>query len=118
MAIVRVRPLDVDIEVHDGESLMEAAERLGYYWPTGCHGMAICTECHIEIESGAQNFAPMEEEERDALRWDFAVDGPGMSRWRLACQARPVGDAVVTKPGVKTRAEYVAQQTWRWGPTM
>ncbi len=46
--VVRVEPLGVSIEVARGETLMAAAERQGYRWPTVCHGQALCTVCFIE----------------------------------------------------------------------
>ena len=36
---------------------MRAAERLGYHWPTLCHGQAECTVCWIEVED-ADAFEP------------------------------------------------------------
>jgi hypothetical protein len=36
--VVRVEPLDID--VRPGESIMAAAQRSGYYWPTHCQAMA------------------------------------------------------------------------------
>jgi hypothetical protein len=38
--VVRVEPLGVDIDVRPGESIMAAAQRGGYYWPTQCHCQA------------------------------------------------------------------------------
>jgi|HubBroStandDraft_6_1064221.scaffolds.fasta_scaffold92359_2 2Fe-2S ferredoxin len=38
--VVRVEPLGVDIDVRPGESIMAAAQRSGYYWPTHCQAMA------------------------------------------------------------------------------
>ena len=42
MRVVRVEPAGVDIPVDDGETLMAAAVRAGYRWPTVCGGQAQC----------------------------------------------------------------------------
>jgi 2Fe-2S ferredoxin len=105
-------PLGVDLDVEAGESLMEAAQRLGYYWPTRCHGRALCTACQVKIASGAENFSAIAEEERDALGLGLAHDGSEGDRLRLACQARPLGDAVVIKDGVRVKGEAKRRVPW------
>ena len=97
---VRVEPAGVTIEVEEGEPLMRAAERLGYTWPTLCHGNAECTVCWIEVTDTAAFDAPTSLEERGLRLFEgrtFFAD----KSIRLACQARPVRDTVVTKRGVK-----------------
>ena len=47
---VHIEPSGVQLDVHRGEPLMRAAERLGYHWPTMCHGQAACTVCWIEVD--------------------------------------------------------------------
>lgn len=95
---VRVLPLDVVLEVEVGETLMEAAWRLDYYWPTACYGAGQCTECRTVIEVGWENFDPPDAYEQGALD-EIAVFAGRTTR--LACQARVRGDAVVTKVGVR-----------------
>jgi ferredoxin, 2Fe-2S len=97
---VRVEPAGVDIDVADGESVMHAAERQGYRWPTVCHGQAICTTCFFEVVSGAEHLAPPEALERAALAQSpltQLADG----EVRLACQARVTGPVTVRKRGVR-----------------
>jgi ferredoxin len=97
---VRVNPIGIDIEVEPGESLMEAAERQGYDWPTICGGVGMCTMCWVRIGAGEENAEPMEQLERDALetyRWNDGKLEPGV---RLGCQLRMTGDATVYKRGV------------------
>jgi ferredoxin, 2Fe-2S len=97
---VNVKPSDVIIEVREGEPLMRAAERLGYHWPTICHGQAECTACWIEIdEPGA--FEVPTPIELDGLRLFEGRSFYAGKNVRLACQARPVCDTVVTKRGVR-----------------
>ena len=40
-------PGEIELEVEDGEALMAAANRAGYYWPTVCAGDAVCTRCFM-----------------------------------------------------------------------
>jgi 2Fe-2S ferredoxin len=101
--VVRVEPLGVDLAVREGETLMHAAQRLGYRWPTMCHGQAACTVCHIVLDGGDDAFEPPRPLERSGLALftgQTFYDGKVL---RLACQARPVTDTTVTKRGVRPR---------------
>ncbi|WP_018506141.1 2Fe-2S iron-sulfur cluster-binding protein [Parafrankia discariae] len=103
--LVRVEPLGADLTPEPGETIIEAAWRLGYHWPTVCHGQASCTVCHVEVLSGAEHLTPADEEERDALENRL----PGARRrdlveLRLACRACATGDVAVRKKGVRRLA--------------
>jgi uncharacterized 2Fe-2S/4Fe-4S cluster protein (DUF4445 family) len=41
MARVTILPVNLEIEVKPGDTLMGAAQGLGFYWPTTCGGEAI-----------------------------------------------------------------------------
>ena len=97
---VRVEPSNVQITVRYGEQLMRAAERLGYYWPTICHGHAECTACWIEVDDD-DAFEPPGSLELKGLTLFEGRSFYAGKKIRLACQARPVGDTVVTKRGVR-----------------
>jgi ferredoxin, 2Fe-2S len=97
---VRVEPLGADVRVGEGERLMAAAERLGYAWPTLCHGQAQCTACWIEVED-PEAFEPPGALEVEGLRLFDGRSFYAGKDVRLACQARPLRDTVVTKRGVK-----------------
>jgi len=101
--LVRVEPVGASIEVRPGETLMAAAERHGYRWPTICHGQAICTACAFVLEGSTDAFEPPEPVELKGLQ-TFAGRTYYHDKYiRLACQARPVSDTVVTKRGVRPR---------------
>ncbi|MGH3595859.1 MAG: 2Fe-2S iron-sulfur cluster-binding protein [Mycobacterium sp.] len=101
MPVVRVEPAGVAIDVADGETLMHAAERLGYRWPTVCHGQAKCTACFVVVEEGGDELDPAGPIELAGLEL-FQGGSPYEGREvRLACQLRPLGDAVVRKRGVR-----------------
>jgi 2Fe-2S ferredoxin len=97
---VTVEPSGVAIHVEDGESLMAAAQRAGYRWPTICHGKAECTVCFV-VAQDPNAFTDPEPVELAGLEM-FAgralYEGKVL---RLACQACPRRDTKVTKRGVK-----------------
>lgn len=97
MPTVRVDPDGIEVTIEPPETLIEAAWRLGYYWPTRCYGQAECTACNIEILEGAEHASPIEAEEAAAL----ASMGTRRRGVRLACRTRFDGDAVVHKRGVR-----------------
>jgi 2Fe-2S ferredoxin len=97
---VRVEPLGADIPVSEGDRLMGAAERLGYRWPTLCHGQAQCTACWIEVEDPEAFEPPATLEVKGLSLFDGRSFDAGKDI-RLACQARPLRDTVVTKRGVR-----------------
>ncbi len=97
---VRVEPSNAQITVRCGEQLMRAAERLGYHWPTICHGQAECTACWIEVDDN-DAFEPPGPRELEALKLFEGRSFYAGKNIRLACQARPVSDTVVTKRGVR-----------------
>jgi ferredoxin, 2Fe-2S len=98
---VRVDPSGASIEVRKGETLMAAAERQGYRWPTVCHGQALCTACSIVLDDNLDAFepaGPLELTGLELLRGRSFYEGKVV---RLACQATVVASAVVTKRGVR-----------------
>jgi 2Fe-2S ferredoxin len=100
MTSVRVEPLGVDLEVEPGESLIEAAWRLGYRWPTTCYGQAECMLCRVEVMAGEEQIEPQGPDEELALRIRLPASArrPGV---RLACRLRLRGEGVmVRKAGV------------------
>ncbi|MCV7127867.1 MULTISPECIES: 2Fe-2S iron-sulfur cluster-binding protein [Mycolicibacterium] len=95
-----VEPRGIVIEVNEGETIMAAAERSGYHWPTLCHGDATCSICWAEVTEGGQNLSAMEDDESATL----GLLSPRLRATRdvrLACRAQVVGDVTVRKPGVR-----------------
>ena len=95
MTKVTVQPDGIEYEAEIGQSIMGAAQKSGYYWPTTCGGNAICTTCMAEVVSGTESLSDMDEIERDTI-----VDERGSSILetpvRLACQATLIADTPVT----------------------
>ncbi len=101
MATLRIQPLDIEIDVADGETIMGAAQARGYYWPTTCGGEGRCTTCACTVISGMEHLSPRGRSETRVLREERGasiLDQPV----RLACQAHVHGgEVVVEKPGVR-----------------
>jgi ferredoxin, 2Fe-2S len=101
MAQVRVEPLGIEIDVMPGETLMRAAVRQGYVWPTVCQGAALCGTCSVVVKSSSEPLpAPGRKEQNGLLTAPTPKDG-GITR--LACQLKPTGRLVVEKFGVEAK---------------
>jgi 2Fe-2S ferredoxin len=83
---------------------MAAAERQGYRWPTVCRGQALCTACCIVLDDNAEAFEPPGPVELKGLQLFAGRSFYHGKVVRLACQARPTADTVVTKRGVRPAA--------------
>jgi 2Fe-2S ferredoxin len=100
---VRVEPAAVTFAIEPQESVIAAAWRAGFQWPTTCWGQAECGVCAMEVLEGVELLSPVGPAEARRLRALPRRDGAGR---RLACQAQVVGPGTVTvrKPGVRTRS--------------
>ncbi len=101
MTKVRVEPSGFELEVEPGETVIEAAWRSGYRWPTTCYGQAECTACAMVVLTDPAQLSEVQPREEAALaRWRRR-DDPRTVR-RLACQTKLHGEqtVVVRKPGV------------------
>jgi 2Fe-2S ferredoxin len=101
---MRVEPLGVDIDIRKGESLLEAAWRNGYDWPTLCYAKGTCTACRCEVIEGAHLLSPRTAPEialLDDLKGRVRRLNP--RRVRLACQVTAVGNILIRKAGVQQR---------------
>jgi len=83
-------------EVSEGETVLEAAERLGVALNHECGGVASCSTCRVRISAGsggAPVLSEMDVDEKEVLDRE-QLDGD----YRLACQAKVRGDVTVTIP--------------------
>jgi 2Fe-2S ferredoxin len=101
---VRVEPLGAEIEVRSGETVMDAAVRVGLKWPTLCHGEATCGVCAMEVVDGGQSLSQVRPEEQERLE-TLPMRRFCAGELRLACQVEAAGDAVVHKRGVRPHDE-------------
>ena len=65
---------DAEVEIEDGERIVEAIEEMGV--PIGCSN-GVCGTCEIEILEGMENLPALNEEEQD-----LGMEG----NRRLGCQ--------------------------------
>jgi ferredoxin, 2Fe-2S len=100
--VVRVEPIGVTLRLGVGETLIQAAWREGYYWPTVCGGRAECTACHVLVETGSGNTAAAGEEETAILRPVVERLNPAVPV-RLACRLRVRGPVTVYKRAVRRK---------------
>ena len=104
--IVRVEPAGIELDVAPGETVMAAAVRTGYRWPTVCGGLAECGVWVLRVVSvpGAPGpgLAPPSPLEAARLAEVPERKLQPDEEWRLACQLRPDAPGlVVHKRGVR-----------------
>jgi 2Fe-2S ferredoxin len=96
-----VEPGSIEFAAADGQTVMDAAHDAGLYWPTTCGGLGICTSCACTVDDGAENLDPMSRSELRTLSEEMGEATVRIRAFRLACQARVLGDVVLTKRGVR-----------------
>jgi 2Fe-2S ferredoxin len=99
--VVRVEPLGVELQLDEGETLLEAASRHGYYWPTICGGEVECGACYCEITGGDARLEPPQQRELLILERSGRLE-PGRVM-RLACCVVGTGEGglLVRNTGVR-----------------
>lgn len=102
MPRVTVEPASVEFEAELDETVMAAARRAGYRWPTVCDMLGQCGVCYVEVRSDPSVMSPLTSLESGAtavVRLRHPEVEP--ERLRLACQARVRGDVSLFKKGVR-----------------
>lgn len=90
---ITFQSVGVSGEVEGGISLLEAAFQLGVDLNHVCGGSAACSTCRVEVLNGLSALTEIGSDERDRMGLEF-LEPP----YRLACQARILGDVVVRIP--------------------
>ncbi len=102
--MVTVLPADETIVVSHDETLLQAAKRQGWTWPTVCQGDMECGICWVVVKEGADRLNQLRPGERNRLDMGMAAAQPTA---RLACQARVLESEsmpiVVWRKGAKPR---------------
>lgn len=98
--VVAVEPRGIELEVEDGETIMAAAQRCGYRWPTLCRGEGSCSICWVAVTAGEDHLSSATALEQATLAL-LSVYIRTTRVVRLACQARVRGDVTVHKSGVR-----------------
>ncbi len=102
MSRVTVLPLNLQLEVGEGESVMAAAHAAGYTWPTECGANASCGLCVSIIREGLDHCSEILDEERETLQRTMGAVDPVR---RLACRLTVTGPVTLTKRGVRPTEE-------------
>jgi 2Fe-2S ferredoxin len=102
MSRVTVLPLNLELEVGEGQSVMAAAHAAGYIWPTECQANASCGLCVSIIREGVENCGEILDEERETLQRTMGAVDPTR---RLACRLTVTGPVTLTKRGVRSADE-------------
>ena len=91
MPIVRFIKENLQVEVPEGTTILEASRRAGAPEGDRCGGVCACSTCHVYVVKGFDQTSEIEDEEFDIL--DKAFDVRMTSR--LGCQAKIHGDIAV-----------------------
>jgi ferredoxin, 2Fe-2S len=102
---VRVEPAGLEFDVGASETMMQAALRHGYRWPTVCGGEGQCRACFVEVLDGQDRLCPVGRLEAEGIRV-LVASGEDPATVRLACQARVRGAVTVHKHGVRLRRNH------------
>lgn len=101
MPRVYVDPAGIEFETLPGETVIEGANRAGYFWPEGCTRNGECTNCWMHVISGLGRVSAIGRYERANLIRQRGLRSVEDPRLRLACQVRIDGDVAVYKLGVQ-----------------
>jgi 2Fe-2S ferredoxin len=100
-----IEPMGLELAVESGETLIEAAWRCGYYWPTVCYGQAQCTACVVKVTAGVDQLVDVADDEMAALKTLPPLRLPDAVVRRLACRLQFEGSITVEKRGVQRQDE-------------
>jgi 2Fe-2S ferredoxin len=111
---VTVLPSGISFDLQPGETILQAAWKAGYEWPTLCYGRGTCTACQCEVLDGVHLLSPRTEAE-SVMLGDLSrrVRRADPRRTRLACQVTATGNVTVRKPGVRVPDPAAATTTPR-----
>jgi len=91
MPKVRFITENLEVEVPDGTSILEAARLSGAPEGDRCGGVCACSTCHVYVTEGFEHTSEIEDEEFDILDKALAVRMTS----RLGCQAKIHGPIAV-----------------------
>jgi 2Fe-2S ferredoxin len=101
VATVTVEPAGVEFDIGPHETVLAAATRQGYRWPTVCGGMGTCHTCTLTVVDGEEHLSEIGEWEAEGLSEINATWTREAGPRRMACQVEVSGDVRVRKHGVR-----------------
>lgn len=81
---------ELTVEVPEGTTILQAAEKGGAQVGHSCGGVCACSTCHVWVKKGLESLSEQDDMEMDRL--DLAYDVKPASR--LACQSKLAGEDV------------------------
>ena len=102
MPKVTFSPDNLSVEVPEGTTLLEAAQKAGAKMGSACGGVCACSTCHVWVKAGFSSLTEQIEKELDIL--DKAFDVRPQSR--LGCQSELGGEDVVVEITEESRKTY------------
>ena len=97
---VRIEPSGIELDAEPGETVMAAALRSGYRWPTVCGGQAECGVCAVDVVAAPEPLAAPTAEEADRIARLPELRLHPDRTYRLACRTVVVAGLTVRKRGV------------------
>lgn len=98
MAKIRFMPADIEVDVREGTTILDAALDNNIQINHNCGGNCACSTCHVWIKEGLDSLNPVTEDEEDMLD-----EAEGLAdNSRLACQCKVTADLVVEIPPTPT----------------
>ncbi len=86
-------PQGLQLEVQQGETILDAALRHGIDIEHACEKSCACTTCHCVIRQGFNSLNPCTETEEDMLDKAWGLEPES----RLSCQARVMDEDLIVE---------------------
>jgi len=87
---VKFVPQNVELEIKQGQSVMDLAHQNGIEIRSTCNGLPSCAECRVKVVDGEWNLNPPSRKELGLIGTGFYID-----QRRLSCQMLCFGDVTV-----------------------
>jgi ferredoxin len=98
---VKFLPQDVELEIEQGQTVMDLAHKNNIPIRSTCNGMPSCAECRVKVLDGDWNVNPPSRKELSLIGTGYYID-----QRRLSCQMLCFGDITVdTTEQVEKSAE-------------
>jgi 2Fe-2S ferredoxin len=87
---VKFVPQNIEVEIKQGQTVMDAAHKNGVVIRSTCNGMPSCAECRVRVVDGDWNTNPPSRKELSLIGTGYYID-----QRRLSCQLLCFGDITV-----------------------
>lgn len=87
---VKFVPQNIELEIAEGQSVMNLALANGISIKSVCKGLPSCAECRVRVVEGEQNILPPATDELALIGTGYFLD-----RRRLSCQIKCFGDVSI-----------------------